>query len=338
MHPFIPDQNATYRSSKQIHFDCINETYSWCHSRNYFRIWAYLYVNWYAPEQWELWARSANPEFLPVLKTTMIIESHWRRIKHDYLHRFSRPRIDLVTWILVSRVVPVALERMNAVIDKNHRKAAAAWRKTFKREWSNLSKYQVDIQSLERFHTNPKKWTCACEKFLLSRFLLCEHIISCYEQVPNAVQFFSEVRRQRYGPFWVEQQLVPRPEYRELDSIMPGADQNSVECNNYANEQLETIEEEFNGFLDTDGEEEEQEVSDDEILETDGQDLKSSVTSLIELVREQMELDNTKFLENFMKSNSQNITLLQEIQQQKRRRTMPQTWSFNKHSATMYYR
>ena len=51
MHSLIPDQNGTYRSAEQIHLDCINELYAWCHSRNYFRLWAYLFVNWYAPEQ-----------------------------------------------------------------------------------------------------------------------------------------------------------------------------------------------------------------------------------------------------------------------------------------------
>ena len=52
---------------------------------------------------------------IPVLKTTMIVESHWRVLKHQFLHRFNRPRIDLVTWILITRVMPDALVRMRAV-------------------------------------------------------------------------------------------------------------------------------------------------------------------------------------------------------------------------------
>lgn len=95
-HPLISDHNGTYRSPENIHRECITEMYSWCRARNYFRLWAYLYFNWYKPGQWELWARSANTKEIPVLKTTMIVESHWRKIKHDYLHRFNRPRIDLV--------------------------------------------------------------------------------------------------------------------------------------------------------------------------------------------------------------------------------------------------
>lgn len=339
MHPMIPDQNGTYRSARQIHLDCINEAYSWCHSRNYFRLWAYLYVNWYSTEQWELWARSANPDFLPVLKTTMIIESHWRRIKHDYLHRFSRPRIDLVIWVLISRVLPTALERMNAILSKNHRNAAAAWRKAFKREWNHLQSIQVDSHSLARHYTDPSKWTCACEKFLLSRFLLCEHVISCFEKVSNKIQFFSEVRRQRYSPFWIEKQLVLRPEHRTQDTVILSVDESAFISDNDPNELLEDTEnEELDISQDTDEEEDELEVSNDENLETDEEDIISSTDSLIDLVREQITLGNTKFLKEFMKSNIPNATLLREIQQKKRSRTMAKTWSSNKHPGTMYYR
>ncbi|KAI1000716.1 hypothetical protein K3495_g7484 [Podosphaera aphanis] len=76
MHSMIPDQNGTYRSAEMTHSDCINELYTWCRARNYFCLWAFLFVNWYAPVHRKLWTRSSNPERLPVLKTTMIIESH----------------------------------------------------------------------------------------------------------------------------------------------------------------------------------------------------------------------------------------------------------------------
>jgi hypothetical protein len=42
----------------------------------------------------------------------MILESHWRTLKHDYLHRFNGPRVDLVMLILTSRVIPNAVHRM----------------------------------------------------------------------------------------------------------------------------------------------------------------------------------------------------------------------------------
>lgn len=38
MHTMIPDQNGTHRSAEQIHFDCADELYTWCFTRNYFRL------------------------------------------------------------------------------------------------------------------------------------------------------------------------------------------------------------------------------------------------------------------------------------------------------------
>lgn len=56
----------------------------------------------------------------------MIVESHWRKIKHDYLHRFNSPRVDLVIWVLTVRVIPNALDRMDAIRNRDHRKASAS--------------------------------------------------------------------------------------------------------------------------------------------------------------------------------------------------------------------
>ncbi|KAJ6542145.1 hypothetical protein DFH09DRAFT_848348, partial [Mycena vulgaris] len=67
--------------------------------------WTYLWENWYRPGRWELWARSQHPE-IPRLKPTMMVESHWRCIKHDFLHHFHKPRVDLLVWILVVKLAP----------------------------------------------------------------------------------------------------------------------------------------------------------------------------------------------------------------------------------------
>ena len=69
---------------------------------------------------------------IPKLKTTMIVESHWRRIKHDFLHRFKRPRVDLVVWVLTRRVIPDAMRRMDTLLDGGNRTAMASWRKDYK--------------------------------------------------------------------------------------------------------------------------------------------------------------------------------------------------------------
>jgi hypothetical protein len=43
-------------------------------TRGYYRLWAYVYVNWYCPEQWEQWTRGANPAETPVLKIDQVSE------------------------------------------------------------------------------------------------------------------------------------------------------------------------------------------------------------------------------------------------------------------------
>ena len=70
-HPSIPDQNGTFRTPEAIHNESALELYTWCKARGYFRLWSYMFVHWYRPGQWELWARSANPTEIPVLKTTV---------------------------------------------------------------------------------------------------------------------------------------------------------------------------------------------------------------------------------------------------------------------------
>jgi hypothetical protein len=69
-HSLIPDQHGTFRSAERIHHACAEEMYHWCKSRNYFRLWAYLWVNWYQPDQWHLWARSIVEKEIPILKTS----------------------------------------------------------------------------------------------------------------------------------------------------------------------------------------------------------------------------------------------------------------------------
>lgn len=325
MHSMIPDKNGTKRSATQIHLDCINEIYIWCHSRNYFRLWAYLYINWYSPEQWRLWARSSNPISLPVLKITMIIESHWRRTKHDFLHRFNLPRTDLVTWVLVSRVVPTTLGQMNTILVKNHRRAIASWRKPFKREWKRLQNSEVDSQSLLRNHTDPSQWTCACNAFLLSRFLLCKHIVSCYEKPADPTKFFFEVRRQRCCPFWVGPNLVLRPQFQTaVKEISTVFDTESGSDTEYSDDKLGNTQEE----KDSECEDEDPREHSRRIL--------SSLDELKDLVQEQGDKLNSKWLQKFDESNASDMTLLEENNRLKRSRSMPRTWVRSSHPATLY--
>ena len=89
-HPLIPDRRGVHHNRHAIHVNCAKEMYDLCKMNGWANVW---YTNWYNPVDWKLWARSVNEE-IPVLKTTMIVKSHWRTIKHGLPSQVqpSRPR------------------------------------------------------------------------------------------------------------------------------------------------------------------------------------------------------------------------------------------------------
>jgi hypothetical protein len=324
-HPFIPDQNGTFRSAEDIHRLCASEMYYWCKTRNFFRLWAYLWVNWYHPNQWKLWARSVNEKEIPVLKTTMIVESHWRKIKHDYLHRFNRPRIDLVIWVLLSRLIPSATRRMRALLEYDHRQAMASWRKDFKSEWKMMNGRLPEPVRIHHYYTDPVRWTCACHSFLNSRFLVCKHILSCYEPISDRIDFFRSVQRRREPPFWTHTQLILQPQYQ------PSLANTMVETNHTRIDE----DEDFDPAI----VEQDKLVNpeEEENVEADGNRFISNMQFALDILREQRAKGNEKFVRRFMAMYASIETLVEEVKELENRRCMRRTWDARKHPLTMYH-
>ena len=344
-HSLIPDQNGTFRSPTDIQRECASEAYTWCKSRGFFRLWAYLFVNWYRSGQWELWARSANQAEIPILKTTMIVESHWRRLKHDYLHRFNRPRIDLVAWILVTRVIPDAILRMQGIRSGGHRIARASWRKSFKKQWKNLQGKVINPDSIRRYHTDPLSMVCSCEAFLESRFFICKHLINCFLPLATPAEFFRDVRRRRSCPFWDHNQLVVLPQFRTQDS--------SSGVTTQAQGPVQSLGTEFEAGEDTQiGEEALSDNGSDteieDLLEDDADDSpdnfndtiagwESTLQSAMKIAREQSQRGNKAFLDRMDPSFAALRTLVEEVNRKQNRQFMNRTWDKYRHPATMYY-
>jgi MULE transposase domain len=331
VHPLIPDSNGTFKSSEAIHRECAAEMYTWCKARGYYRLWAYLYTNWYCPKQWERWARAADPAEIPVVKTTMIVESHWRTLKHDYLHRFNRPRVDLVVWILISRVIPDAVHRMEAILKGQFRVFKARWREAFKKQWKREASKTVDAEKLKEYHTNPVKWVCACKSFLQSRFLLCKHIVHCFESPSR--EFFDTVRRQTSYPFWKDERLVLRPEFR-LEEQWDGRDLED-DAEESASDSSSESELDYDGpdaDVDRDSDEE------NETIEERIVKFKNIMGDAMVILEEQAAKGNTRFVEKFMSSSQSICTLVDEVHSLQNRRSMPATWGRYRHPATMYLR
>lgn len=344
-HSLIPDRNGTFRSFGEIHRECASEMYLWCKARNFYRLWAYLFVNWYCAGQFKLWARSANHSEIPVLKTTMILESHWRKLKHDYLHRFNRPRIDLVTWILLTRVIPDTITRMQAIWSVDQRNFRAAWRKPFKRQWKAIRERYVEPESIQRYHTDPRKWVCACDAFLDSRFLICKHLIHCVAPFACPASFFATVRRGRKYPLWDHEQLLVLPEYAKDGSPTNAEAQDPASVNSVEQDEMEVSSNSSEDSVvpnndQTDQVDDPMEGSSDEDDQDPDQDLESFLSdmqSAMDIAREQQALGNKEFVDRFISSNASIRTLVCEVNQKRNRRTQSRTWAPYSHIASWYY-
>ncbi|KAI9243341.1 hypothetical protein BDA99DRAFT_449198, partial [Phascolomyces articulosus] len=88
-----------YMTAGEIYARCVREMYDFCVQHNLPDAWAYLYNRWYKESWWNTWARSTRTA-IPIIKTTMMIESQWRILKRDFLVNSIRPRLDYLVWII----------------------------------------------------------------------------------------------------------------------------------------------------------------------------------------------------------------------------------------------
>ncbi|KAE8181682.1 hypothetical protein CF328_g8764, partial [Tilletia controversa] len=70
-HTSFPTLLGTYLTVDELHRKQAKEAYDICRAKDWARVWAYLWVNWYCKEEWILWARGAG-EKIPILKSTMV--------------------------------------------------------------------------------------------------------------------------------------------------------------------------------------------------------------------------------------------------------------------------
>ncbi|KAJ7884236.1 hypothetical protein B0H13DRAFT_1565741, partial [Mycena leptocephala] len=210
-HPEIPfnDSNKTHLTADEIHHGAVLDMYNYCFDNELAQVWAYLWNRWYNAVQWKLWACASEPA-IPRLNTTMIVESLWRNIKHRDPAEFNCPRLDLVTHIVVTNVLSRVKRRLDYI--RGMRRAGrggevAGWQADFRGVWKDCSRsdeHRLVAKELailktskttknrserleqiaaegERepgeYFTDVDKWICSCPAFLISRFLLCKHLV-----------------------------------------------------------------------------------------------------------------------------------------------------------------
>ena len=127
----------------------------------------------------------------------MMIEAHWKVLKHDYLYRFNRPRLDYVIYVICEHLLPQQENRLLQLINGRQH---PHWWEEFKREWKKTGQRNVSTNPEERYYTSEALWVCSCPNFLQSRFLLCKHLVTVAGGCSKRL-IYNEIRRGRERPF-----------------------------------------------------------------------------------------------------------------------------------------
>lgn len=144
------------------------------------------------------------------------IYDSWRRIKKDFLHHFHLPRIDLLVWIIITKLAPTYYRKLDVRLTNIGRyRELPDWRKAFKRQWNRSLHAKMSWPINPKYKPDTHRWVCTCPYFVTSRFLLCKHLVQSVKPVDPI--FFLEVQRNRTTPFW------SHPRLRSLESAPSAA-------------------------------------------------------------------------------------------------------------------
>jgi len=312
-HRCIPFDGGVYRTAAEIHALCAREMYLCCKARNWWRIWTYFWSEWYCERQWQRWARSANLS-IPVLKTTMILESHWRVLKHDFLHQYNRPRMDLVVHCMVAELLPVMNQKLRFLMTGNYRMYHANWRKLFKRDWQHCRRGKLGDANVH--YTDNINWVCSCPQFIFSRFLMCNHLVKVKESAEEvSPEFFRTCQRARSCPFWLHPTAV------------------EVQAEDYTTLPIEDENPDVRSGSETDSESD----SDDETPNSFTQ-LKEIFGAMSTLVmNEETCHGNQKFVDKVWDSKVSSLqSLLKDARNKRVSKQMNKTWASRNHPASLF--
>jgi len=222
-HPIFPERGSTRLSAEEIRTNAVTEMYQFCYQRGLSEVWAYMWTSWYQPKVWKLWARSSSP-WLSRLRTTMTVENFWRQLKHEFLHHFLRPRLDLLVWILIYNVTPAYVARAE-VLEDTHRLGRSnkltSYQVRFKTAWKKLA--QLPVSGLA-YNIDLAMFTCDCGRQKYEAHHLCKHLVRAVSE-PD-IRFWRHVVRRRRAPLYRHHHLLPSgyPESPDNGTITDGDD------------------------------------------------------------------------------------------------------------------
>ena len=125
------------------------------------------------------------------------------------LHHFNRPRVDFVTYALITQGVALYWVHFNRII-KNPRDGCAralhGEQIPIKRAW--LALRQHPIKGV--YDTNIKYWLCSCGAQKYHSYLLCKHLVQALP-LPST-DWWATIVRWHTPPFYDIRDLLPEDE------------------------------------------------------------------------------------------------------------------------------
>jgi hypothetical protein len=224
MHPKIPINAAgQFLTADEIRIIAVHEIYDFCTANKLVLLWTYLWSAWYKMTRWVLWARSTRAT-IPLGKTNMLVEAHWRVVKHCYLYRFNRPRLDYLVWVICTRLLPDQVTRFDQMCLG---RILPSWFDDFKNDWKQLTTKPIADESEKRHYTDMERWICSCPSFLNSRFLICKHLVHLAVNKakladPQGIRLlYSNFQRREDYPFLVWDSNKLRSTFERASTLLP---------------------------------------------------------------------------------------------------------------------
>ncbi|KAI0996044.1 hypothetical protein K3495_g12136 [Podosphaera aphanis] len=132
-------------------------------------------------------------------------------------------------------------------------------------------------------------------------------------------------------PFWVDRQLLLRPEFQASFSNF-SEDNGEISAFEFDSDETETVEDSEDAYIIAEDDDE-----DDESEAINFANTKAIMLEAIEICEQQNALCNTKFVRHFCTKSASNQTLVEQIRHINNQHTMPKTWGPFKHPSSMYH-
>ncbi len=206
------------RDFEEIHDECLADVYRLMRELDRPAMFRYLYINWYRRDVFKKWSLAGGPRlegFIPIGRTTMVVESHWNDLKNRWFRRSHRPRLDYVLHRLDKDILPAIAHRLRNAATYVGNDPPSWWR-AFRSVWKESLEDGESDGSTAMFQTNLLAWRCSCPSFRQSHVLLCSHLVQLSVTACPRLRkiHWTSVRRNQFPPYVTIDQIhnnIPSP-------------------------------------------------------------------------------------------------------------------------------